>query len=91
VKRKYQPKPPFTVGVVDQFEGYCEDGYGEAGSYDTLEAAIAEARRITEEAIKEAGSYKNWEGMGDAGLVYDATGKLVWSGVKVAAAEHSKC
>jgi hypothetical protein len=90
MKREHQPKPPFSVDVVDQFDGAGEDGYGQVGSFDTLEAAVAEARRITEEAIKSAGSYKNWEGMGDAGLVYDAAGRLVWSGVKVAAAEHSK-
>ena len=84
------PVPPFRVDVVDQYEGHCEDGYGPAGSYDRLEDAIAEARRITEAAIKESGSYKNWDGMGDAGLVYDATGKLVWDGVKVAEAEHKQ-
>ena len=90
MKREHRPEPPFTVELVDQFEAYCEDGYGTVGRFDTLEAAIAEARRITEEAIKTAGSYQKWEGMGDAGLVYDATGRLVWNGVKVAEAEHSK-
>jgi len=88
--RTSNPQPPFRVDVVDQFEGHCEDGYGLAGSYDRLEDAIAEARRITETAIKEAGSYKQWDGMGDAGLVYDASGKLVWDGIKVAEAEHKK-
>lgn len=85
-----RPQPPFTVDVVDQFAGADEDGYGTTGRFDTLEAAIAEARRITEEAIKSAGSYRRWEGMGDAGLVYDATGKLVWDGIKFAAAEQSQ-
>ena len=91
MKRKQRPKSPFSVEVVDQFAGAGEDGYGQVGSFDTLEAAIAEARRITEDAIRSAGSYQKWEGMGDAGLVYDATGKLLWDGAKVAAAEHSKC
>ena len=90
MKREHRPEPPFSVDVVDQFAGANEDGYGPVGCFDTLKAAIAEARRITEEAIKSAGSYQKWEGMGDAGLVYDATGRLVWSGVKAAEAEHSK-
>jgi len=90
MKKNNKPKPPFRVDVVDQYEGHCEDGYSPAGSYDRLEDAIAEARRITEAAIKKAGSFWNWDGMGDAGLVYDATGKLVWNGVKVAEAEHKQ-
>ena len=90
MKREHRPEPPFTVDVVDQFEEHGEDGYGTVGRFDNLEAAIAEARRITEEAIKSAGSYQKWEGMGDAGLVYDATGRLVWNGVKVAEAEQSE-
>jgi hypothetical protein len=90
MKRGHRPEPPFTVDIVDQFTGADEDAYGTVGRFDTLEAAIAEARRITEEAIKSAGSYRQWDGMGDAGLVYDATGRLVWDGVKVAEAEHSK-
>ena len=90
MKSRRQPQRPFTVDVVDQFAGADEDGYGTVGPFGTLQAAIAEARRITEEAIESAGSYRQWEGMGDAGLVYDATGKLLWNGVKVADAEHSK-
>src|ERR1041385_1149058 len=58
-KRTNKPKPPFQVDVVDQFEGYCEDGYGPVGSYDKLADAIAVARRITEEAIRDAGSFWN--------------------------------
>jgi hypothetical protein len=85
-----RPKPPFRVDVVEQYEGSSEDGYAALGSYDRLEDAIAEARRITEEAIREAGSIWNWEGMGDAGLVYDATGQLVWDGVKVLTAEQKE-
>jgi hypothetical protein len=51
------PVPPFSVDFVDQFEGHCADGYGTVGSYDRLEDAIAEARRITEEGIKLCGGY----------------------------------
>lgn len=85
-----KPKSPFQVDFVDQFEGYCEDGYGPVAKYERLEDAIAEARRITEEGIKFCGGYEQWEGMGDAGLVYDATGRLVWSGIEFAEAEHKK-
>src|ERR1017187_5299920 len=90
MKRNTKPKPPFRVDVVDQYEGDRESGYGPVGGYDRLEDAIAEARRITKEAIRKAGSFWNWDGMGDAGLVYDATGKLIWNGVKVAGAEHEQ-
>lgn len=87
-----KPKPPFRVDSVDQFEGYCEDGYGTIGSFDKIEDAIAEARRITEEGIKWCGGYDQWDGMGDAGLVYDATGRLVWSGIEFAVEQHKqKC
>jgi hypothetical protein len=87
-----KPKPPFQVDFVDQFEGYSEDGYGPVGTYERLEDAIAEARRITEEAIKTCGGYQKWDGMGDAGLVYDATGRLVWDGIKFAEEQHQqKC
>ncbi len=81
MKPGYKPKPPFTVDVVDQFEGHCEDGYFTEGTYETLDAAIAAAKKITEDAIKRAGSIHNWDGMGDAGLVYDANGRRVWDGI----------
>jgi hypothetical protein len=30
---------------------------------------------------QQAGSIHNWDGMGDAGLVYDANGRKVWDGI----------
>lgn len=84
------PKPPFRVDIVDQFNGHCEDGYGVVGTYRQLEKAIAEAKRITDEAISEAHSFEKWYGFGDAGLVYDSTGMLVWSGVVEAEKQHRK-
>jgi hypothetical protein len=86
VKTGYKAKPPFTVDVVDQFEGHCEDGYWTEGTYETLDAAIAVARKITEDAIKQSGSVKQWDGMGDAGLVYDANGRKIWDGITEASA-----
>ncbi|MFC1497120.1 hypothetical protein ACFLS1_01425 [Verrucomicrobiota bacterium] len=83
-----KPKPPFRVDIVDQFEGHCEDGYGEWATCDRIEDAIAKARRLTEEGIKECGGFGKWYGMGDAGLVYDSTGKLVWDGIAKAKSKH---
>ena len=77
-----EPKPQFRVDIVDQFQGHWEEGYVEHARFDRLEDAIAAARRITEAAIAEYGSVKKWHGMGDAGLVYDARGRLVWDGVE---------
>jgi hypothetical protein len=75
------PKPPFRVELVDHFQGHCGYGYPAMGRFDNLEDAISYARRITEEAIQEAGSFEKWDGMSDAGLVYDSTGMLMWDGV----------
>jgi len=72
---------PYRVDMVDQFEGYCENGYNTVGYYDTLKEAIEVACKITEDGIKHCGSVEQWQGMGDAGLVYDSKGTLVWDGV----------
>ncbi len=77
---KNEFNPPFKVVSVDQFEGHCEDGYSFGTPYDTLEGAIKVAEKITNEGIKHSGSVSNWRGMGNAGLVYDSQGKLVWDG-----------
>lgn len=74
---KHDPRPPFRVDLVDQFEGHCEDGYSTLATYINLDEAIAHARQITEDAIRDAGSVDKWVGMGDAGLVYDSTGMLI--------------
>jgi hypothetical protein len=73
---------PYRVDFVDQFQGHQEDGYGTWGTYAILDDAIAQARKITEDGIRECGSVENWDGMGDAGLVYDSLGKLIWNGVR---------
>ncbi len=72
-----KPKPPFRVDVVDQFQSRDEYGYDPVGTYDTLEEAIA-----------QFDSFDDWYGMGDAGLVYDSTHKLVWDGIREAAKEE---
>jgi len=82
------PKPPFRVDVVYQFHGHLEDGYYIVATYERLEEAIAEARRITEEEIAEYDSFESWLGWGDAGLVYDSSGTLVWDGIIEARKEH---
>lgn len=75
--------PPYHVVLVDQFNGHLEDGYSDPfGKFETLEEAIEVAREETERGIRHCGSVKEWEGMGDAGLVYDSTHKLIWDGVK---------
>jgi hypothetical protein len=86
----YVPEPPFRVDRKDQFQGHCEDGFGVHGYYDRLEDAIAEARKITEEAIRDSGSFEKWYGMSDAGLVYDAVGRLLWSGVEESVKRHQR-
>jgi len=75
-------KPPFRVVRVDQFQGHCEDGYGNERKYYNLDEAIKAARRITGESIRRCKARKDWQGMADAGMVYDAQGWLVWDGVR---------
>lgn len=80
-----EPKPPFRVVLVDQFQGHDEYGYDDTGgTYDNLEEATSVAKQITVEAIAEFNSLDDWYGMGDAGLVYDSTGMLVWDGIREA-------
>ncbi len=73
---------PYRAVLVDQFEGYCEDGYGVVGAYTNLDSAIEVARKATEEGIRHCGTFDDWRGMGDAGLVYDSKRQLVWDGVR---------
>ena len=79
-------KGPYKVVLVDQYSGHCEDGYGDYADYDTIGEAIAAARGITERGIRHCGTIEAWHGMGDAGIVYDAEHRMVWSGVM----EYSK-
>ena len=75
--------PPYKVDLVDMFEGQSEEGYGNIGIYDNLEEAIKAARKITEESLGSVNNkIEKWVGMGDAGLVYDLKGNLVWDGIK---------
>jgi len=83
----YKERFPYETVLVDQFQGHCEYGYDTVSRYATLKEAIASARKITEEALLISGSVKSWHGMGDAGLVYDYRGKLVWDGIK----EYTDC
>ena len=89
-REQRQPSPPFRVDLVDQFQGHWEDGYSTLATYQRLEQAIALAKQITDEAIAEAGSFKSWYGMGDAGLVYDSRGTLVWDGIVEARKQHGQ-
>jgi hypothetical protein len=86
----HHPTPPFKVVRVDQFDGHSEDGYSSWGHYDRLEDAIAIAQMICEKGIQHCGSFKNWYGMGDAGLVYDSTHELVWDGIKEYALKYKE-
>jgi len=83
----YKERFPYEVVLVDQYQGHCEYGYDTVSRYASLEEAIASARKITEEALLISGSVNSWHGMGDAGLVYDSSGKLVWDGVR----EYTYC
>jgi len=78
----YKEKFPYEVVLVDQFQGHCEYGYDKVCRYSSMEEAITSARKITENSLLVAGSVESWHGMGDAGLVYDQEGKLVWDGVR---------
>lgn len=78
----YKERFPYEVVLVDQFQGHGEYGYDTVSRYSSLEEAIASARKITEEALLISGSVESWHGMGDAGLVYDSSGALVWDGVR---------
>jgi hypothetical protein len=73
--------PPYSVVLVDQFQGHHEDGYGTMGVYNSYKEALVAARQISEDAIKRAGSIEGWLGMGDAGLIYDSKSRLIWDGV----------
>jgi hypothetical protein len=75
------PLPPFRVDRVDRFQKHCQDGYDENGRFQNLIMAVETAERIIEEGIKRCGSFKSWDGRGDAGIVYDAHGELIWDGV----------
>ena len=77
-----EPKPPFRVDIVDLFQGHDEYGYDPHGEYDSLEEAIAAARELTEEGIRESTSKEEWRHFGIAGLVYDSRHMLVWDGVR---------
>ena len=77
----YNERFPYEVVLVDQFQGHCEYGYDKVSRYATLEEAVAAARKITEEALLISGSVASWHGIGDGGLVYDSSGRLVWDGV----------
>jgi hypothetical protein len=79
---KHEPKPPFRVDRVDQFNGHCEEGYTTEKYYENIYEAISYAKWITKKAIKEAGSIGEWIGWGDAGLVYDRVGWLIWDGIE---------
>ncbi len=74
---EYEKCAPYDVCVLDQFDS---DSFGTWAVKDDLAVAIAAARQITEEAI-ESCKGGLWHGMGDVGLVYDCTRKLVWDGV----------
>ena len=78
----YKERFPYEVVLVDQFQGHCEYGYDKVARYATLEEAVAVAKKITEDALLRFGSVASWHGMGDAGLVYDLKGTLVWDGVR---------
>jgi len=78
----YKERFPYETVLVDQFQGHDEYGYDKVACYATLEEAIAAARKITEEALLRSGSVESWHGMGDAGLVYDASGRLAWDGIR---------
>lgn len=78
---EYTLYSPYTIDIVDQFQGHDEDGYGTWAVKDELSSAIAEARKITEEAIGPNKNIHGWHGMGDAGLVYDKKHNLIWDGV----------
>ena len=76
---KNEQNGPYTVYLIEQYNS-AEGGPWETCA--TLEEAITSARGITERAIKSSrDGVKGWKGMGDAGMVYDASGVLVWDGV----------
>ena len=83
-KKRYEFElhPPYSVDLVDMFEGQSEDGYGNMEKNLGRKEAIETANHLTEEALSEVkGKVDKWLGMGDAGLVYDSQGNLVWDGV----------
>jgi len=77
---EHEIKPPFHIDIVDQFQGHDEYGYEMVDEYQTFEEVVKVAREITEEGIKACKSMEDWRMFGDAGLVYDSQGLLVWDG-----------
>jgi len=69
------------VDHVDLWNGHDEGGYTAVGSYEKLEDAINAARKLTEESYNQyKGDKDTFLHFGEAGLVYDRTGTLVWDG-----------
>lgn len=77
-----ESKPPYAVVAMDQYHGGQEDCCTDVGYCDTLVSAIKVARKITEDSISYGGgSISSWQGFGEAGMVYDSEGRLVWDGI----------
>jgi hypothetical protein len=77
---KYTPVPPFEVGILDKFHAFDDKGYDKVAEFETLAEAVAEADRITRESEDESGDAGTWSQFGSVGLVYDAKGKLLYTG-----------
>ncbi len=72
---------PFHVDHVDLWNGHDDGGYTTVGSYEKLEDAVNAARKMTEESYKKhKGDRISFLSFGEAGLVYDRAGMLVWDG-----------
>ncbi|HNQ79123.1 MAG TPA: hypothetical protein PKJ37_10570 [Acidobacteriota bacterium] len=82
----FDPKPPFTVVVFDQWDHDCP-GW-ELAVRENLEEAIVIAKEFNDNGIMKAGGVEKWLGFTDGALVYGSNNALAFNGIEDARVRH---